>query len=68
MRQEPDTKPDPSEVFMFVVVHVVPAWLHRGVCLQGSHLMGFVEVSGSYQNGKGSYTEIDHISCFCVFS
>lgn len=30
--------------------------------------MGFVEVSGSYQNGKGSNKEIDHLSGFCGFS
>lgn len=29
--------------------------------------MGFVEVSGSYQDGKGSRAEIDHISGFCSF-
>lgn len=29
--------------------------------------MGFVDMSGSYQNGKGSNTEIDHISVFYVF-
>lgn len=29
--------------------------------------MGFVEVSGSYQDGKGSRAEIDHISGFCCF-
>lgn len=29
--------------------------------------MRFVEVSGSYQNGKGSIAEIDHISVFYVF-
>lgn len=47
--------------------------MYVSVCAHGaacvcSHLMGFVEVSGSYQNGKGSNTEIDHISDFGVFS
>lgn len=29
---------------------------------------GFCGVSGSYQNGKGSNKEIDHLSTFCGFS
>lgn len=73
---EPDAKPDLPEVFAcflcitLCVCVCVAVCMHADVCVyvQGSHLMGFVEVSGSYQNGKGSNTEIDQISVFRVFS
>lgn len=44
--------------------------LNLEVCVLCARLTfnGFCSVSGSYQNGKGSNKEIDHLSAFCGFS
>lgn len=54
--QEPNAKHDLPDVFACFFAHYYMICLCLSLCmqmcvhLQGSHLMGFVEVSGSYQN------------------